>query len=130
MARRYRPFGWERDRGTRAHDRLFINWITALQDYPIEESRAAIAVWVRDHPDKMPNEGHIYKLIQKTRRQLSAQHKARSAPKPAQARIVTDEMRRRADEVLVNAGFALRKGSHGLATNNLKRGETASDKQL
>ena len=63
MAKKMDRFGWERDRNTAAHDRLVMDWITALQDYTLVEVQAACRAHVLDKPDAMPTEGHIVKRI-------------------------------------------------------------------
>ena len=41
LAKKLDRFGWERDRNSPAHDRTLIDWMDALQDYPLDEIRAA-----------------------------------------------------------------------------------------
>lgn len=67
LAKKFDRFGWERDRGTAAHDRLITDWMNALQDFPLQEIREACAGVVLDNPGKMPNEGHIRAAIIKAR---------------------------------------------------------------
>ena len=67
LAKKFDKFGWDRDRGTLSHDRMMTDWMTALQDYALDEVQAACRQAVLDFPNKQPNEGHIRKLIMKHR---------------------------------------------------------------
>jgi hypothetical protein len=67
MAKKVDRFGWDRDRGTMAHDRIVSDWMDALQDYPLGEVKAACAEWVLSNPRKMPNEGDIVSILHKCR---------------------------------------------------------------
>ena len=42
LAKKMDRFGWERDRGTPAHDRMVNDWIDALQDFPLSEIQDAV----------------------------------------------------------------------------------------
>ncbi|KAF0675093.1 hypothetical protein PMES_02614 [Profundibacterium mesophilum KAUST100406-0324] len=78
LAKKFDRFGWERDRGSAAHDRMLTDWMDALQDYPLDEIRAACRAAVLANPGKMPNEGHIAAQI------IAARGKRVAAlPKPA-----------------------------------------------
>ena len=63
LAKKFDRYGWERDRGSHAHDRLLSDWMKALQDYPLDEIQAACAQAVLSNPNKMPNEGHVRSAI-------------------------------------------------------------------
>jgi hypothetical protein len=76
-------FGWERDRNSPAHDRLVIDWMDALQDYPLDEIRAACREAVIARPNAMPNEGHILAEISKRRAHFIRIHRL-SSPGPAE----------------------------------------------
>ena len=104
MAKKMDRFGWDRDRGTMAHDRLIVDWMEALQDYPLTEIQAACRSWVLNNSRKMPNEGDIVTLISKARASQVKAYKARQpvAPEPERERITPQ----RADEILKSAGFA------------------------
>jgi hypothetical protein len=65
LAKKYDRFGWERDRGSVAHDRMITDWMDAFQDYPLDEVRSACAAAVLENPNNMPNEGHIRAEIAK-----------------------------------------------------------------
>ena len=70
LAKKFDRFGWERDRGTPAHDRQMTDWMLVLQDYPLDEIQAACRQAVIDNPNKMPNEGHILAQIIKARAKM------------------------------------------------------------
>jgi hypothetical protein len=63
MAKKMDRFGWDRDRGTMAHDRMVEDWMDVLCDYPLPEVKQACREWVEKNPRKMPNEGDIRALI-------------------------------------------------------------------
>lgn len=105
LAKKFDRFGWERDHGKAAQDRLIMDWIEALCDFPLDEIQAACREAVRDNPDKMPNEGHILKRIIAKRAEIR-----RAAPKPEAPRNYPSmdpeaqaERKRKAEEIL--AGF-------------------------
>ena len=85
LAKKTDRFGWERDRNSPAHDRLVMDWISALQDFPLDEVRAACKAAVLSDPKNMPNEGHIVAKIMAARAQFVASHR-RLAPPPVDAR--------------------------------------------
>lgn len=108
LAKKLDRFGWERDRGSYAHDRLVTDWMDALQDYPLDEIRAACAQAIIDNPNKMPNEGHVKAAI------LAARSKQVAVlPKPVEPSTprATPEQRARANDILRAAGFKLRNGA-------------------
>lgn len=103
MAKKTDRYGWERDRGTAAHDRLITDWMDALQDYPLPEIQAACREFTKAHPRKMPNEGDILGFIQRARAQVWQARKAKMAP---QRDTPPDRIsRERATEILQEAGF-------------------------
>ena len=67
LAKKMDRFGWERDRNSPAHDRIITDWMDALQDYPLDEIRAACREAVKARPNSVPNEGHIVAEIMKAR---------------------------------------------------------------
>lgn len=81
LAKKFDRFGWDRDRGSMAQDRLISDWMDALQDYPLDEVRAACKAAVLADPKNMPNEGHIVSKIMAARAQFVASHKRLTAPK-------------------------------------------------
>jgi hypothetical protein len=74
MAKKLDRFGWERDRNTHTHDRLVMDWMDALQDFTLEEVRAACRKAVQDNPNKMPNEGHVVSAIMAERKAIAARN--------------------------------------------------------
>lgn len=104
LAKKLDRFGWERDRNSPAHDRLVIDWMDALQDFPLDEVRAACRAFIAKNPAKMPNEGHILAMME-TARIAYLQEKARLSPPspepPAPLPISKDAAR----EILDRAGF-------------------------
>jgi hypothetical protein len=102
LAKKFDRFGWERDRGSMAHDRMLTDWMDALQDYPLSEVRAACAAAVIDNPNRMPNEGHVRAAILNARKRHVA-----ALPKhlePDSERVPVD--RARAAAIMAEAGFA------------------------
>lgn len=82
LAKKYDRFGWGRDQGTAAQDRLIMDWVNALQDFPLSEVQAACRAHVDADPKNMPNEGHIKALVMKARADAVRAYKA-SLPPPA-----------------------------------------------
>ena len=106
LAKKLDRFGWERDRGSAAHDRLMIDWMDALQDYPIEEVRAACRAHVINDPNRMPNEGHIVAQINKTRAAKIAMLPRRPEPEPERREEITaDAAERKRQAEAIMAGF-------------------------
>ena len=101
MAKKMDRFGWERDRGSMAHDRLVSDWMDALHDYPLDEVKAGCAAWVLSNPRKMPNEGDIRGEIQKARKRTVQALPRHSEPEPVKERV-SDEARAR---IMKQAGF-------------------------
>ena len=96
LAKKMDRFGWERDRNSPAHDRLLMDWMDALQDYPLDEIRAACREAVKERPNAMPNEGHILAQIMKARAAM-----VRALPKPPEPKSdrVLPSLERRAEIV-------------------------------
>ena len=98
MAKKMDRFGWDRDRGSAAHDRIIMDWMDALQDFPLGEIREACRAWVMDKPRSMPNEGDI-----RARVLLARKRRMRIAPEPEKERPrVSPEA---AAEILARANF-------------------------
>jgi hypothetical protein len=103
MAKKMDRFGWERDRGSMAHDRLVSDWMDALHDYTIDEVQAACREWVMNNPRRMPNEGDIVAEVKSIRAEAWAKRKATLPPEPDPERPrVTAEA---AAEIMARAGF-------------------------
>ncbi len=101
MAKKLDRFGWERDRNSPAHDRIVMDWMDALQDYPLEEIRAACREAVLSRPNSMPNEGHIIGKIMEARAAFVRLNKRPAAPEPERERLSAD----RAAEILAEFNF-------------------------
>lgn len=102
LAKKMDRFGWERDRGSMAHDRMLTDWMDALQDYPLDEVKAACVAAVLDNPNKMPNEGHVRAKIIAGRAKIVA-----ALPKPVEAQQDRQPVdREAADRILREAGYA------------------------
>lgn len=105
LAKHVDRFGWDRDRGSAAHDRVMMDWMNALQDYPLHEVKAACQASVLANPNKMPNYGHVKAQIIKARQiAVAAQPKPFPQPLPERA---TPEQRANADEIIKAAGISL-----------------------
>jgi hypothetical protein len=104
MAKKMDRFGWERDRGSAAHDRILMDWMEALKDYPLPEVQAACASWVREQPRKMPNEGDILAVIHRGRKERVAKFKASRPPAPEPHREPVSKQA--AAEIMAQNGFA------------------------
>lgn len=99
LAKKFDRFGWTRDMGTPAHDRIITDWMDALQDFPLNEIQAACRAAVEANPNRMPNEGHIRALVHKAR---AKQVRALPQPPEPEREVVTAE---RAEEILREAGI-------------------------
>ena len=107
MAKKLDRFGWERDRNSPAHDRTLIDWMDALQDFPIDEIRAACRAAVIDNPNKMPNEGHVVAQIMAARAKAVAARKRAAPPmeEPRPQLTAEDRARRAAHAASILGGF-------------------------
>ena len=101
MAKKMDRFGWDRDRGSMAHDRLMADWMDALQDYPLNEVRTACQAWVQENPRRMPNEGDIRgKILSERSKRVAA------LPRPEEPQAPRDRLSaERAAEIMAEAGF-------------------------
>lgn len=109
LAKKFDRFGWDRDRGSAAHDRIVTDWMDALQDYPLSEIQDACRSAVRDRPSHMPNEGHIIELIMAERRRYVAKWKARNQPaRPPETKRQPGNPET-ANRILEEAGFRPRR---------------------
>ena len=104
LAKKFDRFGWERDRGSAAHDRMLVDWMDALQDYPLDEVKAACRAAVLSNPNKMPNEGHIRAEIVKARAKV-VQSRPRPEPEPRAQRGDPAN----ADRIMREIGFTPRR---------------------
>jgi len=105
MAKKLDRFGWDRDRGSAAHDRFVTDWMDALQDFPLAEVKAACVAWIRDNPRRMANEGDIRAKIICAR----AAHIA-GLPKPREPDPFAHKVSKEAAaEILRQAGFSVKR---------------------
>lgn len=102
LAKKYDRFGWDRDRGSMAQDRLLLDWMDALQDYPLDEIRSACRAAVLADPRHMPNEGHIVANIIDLRKVFVAKRKRDAEPEQPRERISAEQ----AAAILRDAGFS------------------------
>lgn len=100
MAKKMDRFGWDRDRGSMAHDRLISDWMDALQDFPLDEVQAACRAWVQDNPRRMPNEGDIRGKVMAARAKRVAAL-PNLQPEPQGERATPEQ----AAAILAEAGF-------------------------
>lgn len=104
LAKKFDRFGWERDRGSAAHDRMLVDWMDALQDYPLDEVKAACRAAVLSNPNKMPNEGHVRVEIMKARAK-----KVQSLPRPDPEPRAQRGDPANADRIMREIGFTPRR---------------------
>ncbi|KZY51014.1 hypothetical protein A3734_06540 [Sulfitobacter sp. HI0054] len=103
MMVKHDKFGWDRlDAPLRKMIRM--DWMDALQDYPLDEVRAACRQHTIEQPRKVPNEGDIKAIILRNRAKVVA-----ALPKPVEPAKprATAEQRARADEIIRAAGLKL-----------------------
>ena len=101
LSKKVDRFGWDRDRETPAHNRLMLDWMDALQDYPLDEVQAACRAAVQANPNRMPNEGHVKAQIIAARAKVVA-----ALPKPVEPhRVIKRGNPAAAAGILEAAGF-------------------------
>lgn len=121
LAKKTDRFGWERDRGTPAHDRLMMDWMDTLQDFPLTEVQAACKAAVIANPKSTPNEGHVFAQIMAARAAQVAATKRHAMPPPDLARKLLSVEERRL--IALRAGLP---DLSGLAKEFPKSGEVSS----
>lgn len=109
LSKKVDRFGWDRDRGTRAHDRQMLDWMDTLQDYPLDEVKAACKAAVEANPNKMPNEGHVKAQIISARAGFLAARPKPVAPADDRRPVTPEE----AEAILASAGFNLNRFGGG-----------------
>lgn len=108
LAKKFDRFGWERDRGSAAHNRLLLDWMDTLHDFPLSEIKEACAAAVRENPDRMPNEGHILsRIVAKRAEARRALPKQAEPERPALTAKQLEERKAQAAAILGGAGFRL-----------------------
>jgi hypothetical protein len=102
LAKKFDRFGWDRDRGSMAQDRIVLDWMDALQDFPLIEVRNACRAAVLSNPNRMPNEGHVKAQILAARREAIA-----GQPKPVEQVVTKQRLsdESEAERVSIMAGF-------------------------
>lgn len=106
LAKKFDRFGWERERNTPAQDRQKLDFMDALQDFPLSEVQAACRAAVLANPNRMPNEGHVRAEIMRARsNRVAAAPAAASQPEPKRERIDGA----RASEIMREIGFTPRR---------------------
>lgn len=106
LAKKFDRFGWERERNTPAQDRQKLDFMDALQDFPLSEVQDACRAAVLANPNKMPNEGHVRAEVMKARsNRVAAAPAAASQPEPTRQRIDGA----RASEIMREIGFTPRR---------------------
>lgn len=105
MAKKLDRFGWERDRGTVAHDRIVSDWMDALHDYPLGEIQEACRALIVDNPRRMPNEGDVIAKIREARRRFLANRPRAPEPERQVPRVTKEQ----AESILASAGFNVRR---------------------
>jgi hypothetical protein len=102
LSKKFDRFGWERDRNTKAHDRMIQDWIHSLQDFTLEEIQRACQQAVEINPNKRPNEAHIKKIILANRSKYR-QRAQPVAPHEAPPRVVVTQ--EQAQSILEDVGY-------------------------
>lgn len=97
-------FGWDRMSDFERNE-IRRDWMDALQDYPMDEVRAACRQAVLDSPNKTPNEGHVRQIIQKRRAEFVAMNRQPQPPEPPRERVSKE----RAAAIMAEAGFKPRR---------------------
>lgn len=104
LAKKFDRFGWERERNTPAQDRQKLDFMDALQDFPLSEVQAACKAAVLSNPNKMPNEGHIRAEIIKARAK-----RVQSLPRPEPEPSARRGDPANADRIMREIGFTPRR---------------------
>lgn len=91
LAKKLDRFGWDRDRGSAIQDRLILDWMDTLQDYPLDEIRAAITACLDARPKQVPNERDVLFQILKARETFLIVNRKRTPPPAPDRQPVTAE---------------------------------------
>lgn len=104
LAKKLDRFGWDRDRGTPSHDRVVIDWMDALQEYPLDEVQAACRAVVDSGSTKVPSEGQVKaRIIAARRKNIENTPQRKEQPKDP---VVTADQ---ADAILKDVGFNVKR---------------------
>jgi hypothetical protein len=94
LAKKFDRFGWDRERNTPAQDRQKLDFMDALQDFPLSEVQAACKAAVLANPNRMPNEGHIVaEVLNARKRAVVFKPRQVDTPRPE---ITPEDLERRA----------------------------------
>lgn len=103
LAKKFDRYKWNEERGTHVQDQMILDFVKALEDYPIDEIREACRACVLNNPKKMPNEGHIRQQVIKARALKVSAYKAKKPTvQESSAPRVTAE---RAAQIMKDAGI-------------------------
>lgn len=94
-------YGWDRDRGTPAQDRIILDWMDALQDFPLDEVKAAIRACLDDRPNRMPNERDVLFQVHKARARFLLMQPKQAVPDPDRKPCTAEA----AAKIMEEAGF-------------------------
>ena len=97
-------FGWDRMSDFERNE-IRRDWMDALQDYPLDEVRAACRQAILDKPNKTPNEGHVRACIQRRRAEVVAANRRPEPVAPRPERVSPE----RAAEIMGLAGFSAKR---------------------
>ena len=91
MAKKLDRFGWDRDRDTPAQDRLILDWMDTLQDYPLDEIKRGITACLDAKPNRVPNERDVLFQIIKARETFLIVNRKQTPPPDPDRQPVTAE---------------------------------------
>lgn len=121
MAKKLDRFGWDRDRGTAAHDRIMRDWMDALQDFPLEEVQEACRRHLVENPAKVPHEGHIMRHLRVIRREKAEVFRSASGARQEQPEREPAMTPERHLEVCREMGLQMNSRGYVLGLGGVKR---------
>lgn len=65
------------------------DWRAALEDWPVDDIRRHLRMWVSENPNKRPNHGHIAQSLKLERGRKWAESKA-PEPEPVRSRVTPE----------------------------------------
>ena len=81
MAKKMDRFGWDRDRGSAVQDRIITDWMDALQDYPLDQIKAACREFAKTGSKRPPHEGDILAILNPKPKAMTYAQKVLAAQK-------------------------------------------------
>jgi len=102
LAKKMDRFGWDRDRNTPAQDRLILDWMDTLQDYPLDEVKKAITACLDARPSRIPNERDVLFHVLKARETYLIVNRRNIPERDMDRRPVTPEA---ASRIMEEFGF-------------------------